>query len=267
MTLPLRDDRGIPDAPPAAGVASPDPAPPVPAGMRLVQGPVQTWAEVAVLLAAIWFWFGPRRGLFHLGSLTSAVASTGLFLLAVVVAVAVVGGSLGALGLRRERMGRHLRRGVVLVVPTYAAGGWAGILAAGLGIALGWDTVETVTSGKVSVLRGIAELNPWVTLPIALFVGLYEEIVFRGALLPRLALIVDRRLAVVVAALVFGLAHYVSQGWLGMVQTTVVGIVLGMVTLREQSLWPAIFCHASFDLLSFVLVRVLQPYIVRVVGG
>lgn len=233
--------------------------------MAIEQPGARSLLETAVLLGAMIAWFGPwGRDVVALPSAGLMVVATGILLLAVVTALAAAGQTLDRLGLRDLPTARDVRDGLWLVVPTYATAGVAAIAATALTVALGGDTIDDVVAAKEPVIRTVAALDPWSMLPIALFVGLYEEIAFRGFLLPRLAGVLPRWTAVLLAAFAFGMAHFPSQGWIGVAQTTVAGIVLGAATLRRQRLWPAIVCHASFDLLSFAIVLASRPYLDRI---
>lgn len=232
--------------------------------MAVEQPPARTLLETAALAGTIVLWFGPwRRALVPITTMNVMVVATGLVLLAVVLVLAAAGRTLGRLGVDDRPTSLDVRRGLWLVLPTYATAGLAAIAATALTVALGSDTVDDVVAAKEPVLRTIAALDVWALLPIALFVGLYEEIAFRGFLLPRLAGVLPRRLAILVAAIAFGLLHLSSQGWIGVAQTTVAGIVLGAATLRWQRLWPAIVCHATFDLVSFAILMTARPYVDR----
>lgn len=87
------------------------------------------------------------------------------------------------------------------------------------------------------------------------FVGIYEELFARGFLLQRCRVVLGGTwLPVLVSSLLFGLGH-VYQGWLGVAQTMMIGIVLAVLTLRWGTLWPAIIAHALLDIVSVFLMR------------
>jgi len=91
----------------------------------------------------------------------------------------------------------------------------------------------------------------WI-FPLALFVGIYEEILFRGFFLSRLrALFRTSAAPILITSTVFGALHF-DQGFVGMCQTAVVGLVLAIVAVRARTLWPAILAHAAIDTLSLV---------------
>lgn len=104
-------------------------------------------------------------------------------------------------------------------------------------------------------------LAPDLSLPaiglMMLFVGFYEEVLARGLLLQRArSLFAGTWGPVLLSSVLFGLGH-LYQGWVGTLQTTLMGIVLSCLTLRWQTLWPAIFAHAIINTASFGLVRQL----------
>lgn len=86
------------------------------------------------------------------------------------------------------------------------------------------------------------------------FVGVYEEVFARGLLLTRCrSLLRGTWPPVLASSLLFGLGH-LYQGWIGVGQTTLIGIVLALVVLRWGSLWPAILTHALLDVFSILFM-------------
>ena len=67
-------------------------------------------------------------------------------------------------------------------------------------------------------------------------------------------------LAVVISAVLFGAGHG-YQGLLGLLQTTVAGLVLGALVVWRRSLWPAIGAHLAIDAFSLVMLQVLKSMI------
>jgi uncharacterized protein len=81
-----------------------------------------------------------------------------------------------------------------------------------------------------------------------------EELLLRGFVLDRFALLFGTHRAVVLQALLFALGH-AYQGVTGMVNLFVVGLLLGIVYLRAQrNLWPAIVAHGIIDTISITLI-------------
>jgi uncharacterized protein len=89
---------------------------------------------------------------------------------------------------------------------------------------------------------------------VVLFIGLYEELLARGFLLRRSRTLLGGIWGpVLLSSLLFGLGHS-YQGWTGVVQTAVIGVVLARLTLRWGTLWPAILAHAALNMLSLTLL-------------
>ncbi|CAB1276032.1 CPBP family intramembrane glutamic endopeptidase [Candidatus Nitrosacidococcus tergens] len=92
-----------------------------------------------------------------------------------------------------------------------------------------------------------------------LFVGIYEEIMARGVLLNRCSIALgSTHKGILLSSLLFGLGH-LYQGWIGVVQTGLFGMVLAFFTIRWNTLWPAIFAHGSLNTLSLIALGYLAP--------
>lgn len=86
------------------------------------------------------------------------------------------------------------------------------------------------------------------------FVGVYEEIMARGFLLNRCQIALGSRWkSILLSSFLFGLGH-LYQGWIGVVQTTLFGIVLALFTTYWGTLWPGIFAHALMNTLSLAIL-------------
>jgi len=115
--------------------------------------------------------------------------------------------------------------------------------------------------GHVGRLQGIAgrltQETPFVWVAAVLcFVGFYEEIFARGLLLGRCRVLTRGGWsAAVVSSLLFGMGH-AYQGWVGVVQTSLVGVVLAAFMLRWRRLWPVITAHALLDITSIAALGV-----------
>jgi uncharacterized protein len=90
---------------------------------------------------------------------------------------------------------------------------------------------------------------------IGLTAGICEEVLFRGFLLYYLRDWMNLTLALLVAAVIFGLQH-LYQGAKGVVSTAVVGVLFGLLFLLSGSLILAMVLHAALDLR---LLTVLRP--------
>ena len=82
-----------------------------------------------------------------------------------------------------------------------------------------------------------------------IFVGLYEEFLFRGYLQHSLGRLAGFWPAGVVLSVAFGAVHLSNQGedWVGAASVVVVGILFVFTLKRTGNLWYAVGLHAGFD--------------------
>lgn len=89
--------------------------------------------------------------------------------------------------------------------------------------------------------------------------GFAEETVFRGYLFERFDKLLGKKqwaksLTILVTSLWFGLAHIQSQGYMGMVHATLLGLVFGMVYACTGRLVMLMIAHAAYDLTALALI-------------
>lgn len=157
-------------------------------------------------------------------------------------------------------------------------------LAGGLGIALligaalglvlltGLGVRSARREGGVIMLGDIAALLPrnrpelgW-GAALSVNAGIVEELLFRLALPALLVIVTGEPVsAFLLAALVFGALH-AYQGWVGVVATTVVGVLFTLLYLVSGSIVLAMLVHALFDLRTLVVIPV-AVYRVHTVPG
>lgn len=83
----------------------------------------------------------------------------------------------------------------------------------------------------------------------AVSAGATEELIFRGFLQPRCALLFKRPwVAVVLPSLLFGLAHYQRGDLLGVLLPFVIGVLFALYYQKYRSLGVAVTCHVLIDL-------------------
>ncbi len=111
----------------------------------------------------------------------------------------------------------------------------------------------------------------WLTVTLASFVvgGLREELWRSGTLAAMRALwptLFDGRggqiAAVALIAIVFGLAH-LTLGLLPAGMAMILGLLLGIIMVVHQSIWPAVIAHGMFDATSFALVPIALEHLQR----
>lgn len=88
--------------------------------------------------------------------------------------------------------------------------------------------------------------NLLLVLTFSLLPGIVEEFYCRGVLLPAYDETLSTRKAILYSALMFGLMHF--NLW-NILSPIVLGVVFSLLTLRFQSIIPAMFGHALFNLL------------------
>ena len=94
----------------------------------------------------------------------------------------------------------------------------------------------------------------------ALVNPIYEELIFRGWILGRLARWRSALVAIAVSSLLFGILHLRNIFWLDasallrmvVYAGCVIGPLLGYVTLRCRSVWPAVILHYMNNLTYFL---------------
>lgn len=119
--------------------------------------------------------------------------------------------------------------------------------------------IEDQMRDRMQFISAISEIKMAWVFPVAIFVGIYEEILFRGFILTRLTALTRLPLAgVLLSSLLFGAVHF-TQGPMGMFQTACLGLVLSLAAVRAQSLWPAILAHMAIDTISLVLAVWIRP--------
>lgn len=113
-------------------------------------------------------------------------------------------------------------------------------------------------------LRNPAYLLVATTLISFVVAGLREELWRAGVLRHLFDLLPDRGqttrgkvIAVVLAAVVFGLGHW-PQGLAGVALTGTLGLGLGAILLYHRSLWVAVLAHGFFDATSFALLAAVE---------
>jgi len=129
---------------------------------------------------------------------------------------------------------------------------WVGCL---LGVA-----EASVLVGLVSLFGGYSfgelaergeDILKWGLLQLAgfIFVGLYEEFLFRGYVQHGLSRLVGFWPAGVMLSVGFGAVHLSNPGedWVGAASVTVVGLLFVFTLKRTGSLWYAVGLHAGFD--------------------
>lgn len=117
-------------------------------------------------------------------------------------------------------------------------------------------------------LQQLSEMMSWMdTTPawllvilLAIVPALVEELFFRGYVLSGLRNGLGKVAAVAIVALAFGLFHYSAHR---MIQTTLLGLLFGVLVVQFGSIWPAILAHFMHNALSVTFSRPdgLKPFL------
>jgi membrane protease YdiL (CAAX protease family) len=159
------------------------------------------------------------------------------------------GGTLSSIVGGRWANGREVVRDLGI-----AALFWSGMLA------LGWAMDRLPAHGAAKTLDILFPRTPFevgVWLLTAVSAGFCEEFVFRGYVLRQLLALSDSTAAAVLGqGVVFGVMH-VYQGWIPVLQITVLGIVFGVLAVWRRTLRVGMIAHGWYDIWAGWLVNIL----------
>ena len=108
-------------------------------------------------------------------------------------------------------------------------------------------------------LRTNSAALPGTLYAIVIGAGFGEETLFRGFLFERLRTLVGKQaratvIIVVITSALFGLAHYPDQGWPGVQQAVIMGLVFGTMYATTRSLSLSMITHIVFDLTALWMI-------------
>lgn len=116
-----------------------------------------------------------------------------------------------------------------------------------LGIA--WITSSLITAffpadlaNVENLAHALADAGPLVLVYLFLVRVATEELLFRGALVPRIGILPS--------ALVFGIGHITYASIAQVVGALVAGLVLGAYFFERKSLWPPFFAHLLYNAIA-----------------
>ena len=92
----------------------------------------------------------------------------------------------------------------------------------------------------------------WSILMLVVLAPVMEEVLFRGILLESVRSKHSAGRAIVVSALMFGVIHLIPQQ---VVNAFAIGLILGYIYVRTESLWPVIIIHALNNAMAYVIMQ------------
>ncbi len=170
--------------------------------------------------------------------------------LIVIMAILAVGRqSIRSVGLTVRGFALDLPVGVGAMVVAYCL-----MTAVLIALGLAWPSImEQMQENAERITRAVPRLHPLGFAGMAMLIGFYEELVFRGFLMTRLRRVTGSwLLAVVLSTAVFTGLHAMDQTWTALVAVSILSLVFSVVTIWRRSIVPAIVGHALFDLLQFL---------------
>jgi membrane protease YdiL (CAAX protease family) len=136
--------------------------------------------------------------------------------------------------------------------------GYLGTVVGGIIIAIvttffGMDSTD-MTSGIEQALAQSDFSMAFILIQSVLFAPILEELIFRGIILGSLSKY-DRTLAIIISSVMFGVTHGNFQQ---AVYATVMGLVLGAVALRYNSIIPSVICHTLINAYGAVTALIMS---------
>src|SRR5437773_8167833 len=134
---------------------------------------------------------------------------------------------------------------------------------------LGADPVNQAYHSLVGNLAAV----PGILYTMIVGAGFGEETLFRGYMFERLGKLFSpgastRVLIVLLTSILFGLAHYSTQGIAGAEQGVITGLVFGTTFAVTGRLWMLICAHAAYDLTAVAIIYWnVESYVARFIFG
>ena len=103
------------------------------------------------------------------------------------------------------------------------------------------------------IIDRVPKISPAMFALVTLLIGFWEELVFRGFLMPRLRRATGSwAIAVLLSTTVFAALHLIDQVPAALVLVTVLSLMFSLVTIWRRSIVPAVVAHALFDFCMFL---------------
>jgi uncharacterized protein len=201
-------------------------------------------ASFALNLQAISGWLGFQTTTMN-GLLLAMLSSTALVVASIIILTRISGGSMYSIFLAKGKIKLGLLVGLI------------GFL---VFVALSIPGANYLFQGQNLTISKLVSWMPWI-LPIVLANGLREELLYRGLFLRKFESLLGNGPSILLQALIFSLSHSVAG--IGITQYTpyisvlivatfFLGLVLGYVMQRTDSIVGPILIHAGTDIPIFI---------------
>ena len=157
--------------------------------------------------------------------------------------------TLSYIGLRRDGRVADVGLGLVSVVGIYAF-----IIAGVFTIRVLWpELYKGFEQNADEIKKVLPKLSLFQFALVSMAVGVYEEVLFRGFLMPRLRRATGSWIfAVLLSSAVFTALHMFDQTPAAMLLIGFLSLAFSVITILRRSILPAIVAHTLFDFSQFV---------------
>ena len=133
------------------------------------------------------------------------------------------------------------------------------------GITLCIGLLVTIFGYDLSDSSNITDLEQTFSLPslfiIVAFQPIGEEIFFRGFLLDKISKFSSKETAIILTAILFGIAHLSYGNIYPAVATGILGLLLAYMVVKTKHLFTSIVAHILYNVISVTIYILGQPYI------
>ena len=161
-------------------------------------------------------------------------------------------GGVGFGGVSARNRGCRISDRLGLSSPALSGAAWITLLIGSIPVLLvsvgAVALLEQFIKGDESILKLYENMtNGWAIVfivSIGVLPGLGEELLFRGFIQRRLLQRFSPTVAIGITSFVFGLCHVTPHA---IVLATIIGVWLGLMAYRTNSIWPGVFVHAFIN--------------------
>lgn len=157
--------------------------------------------------------------------------------------------SLASVGLTARRMGLDVLLGIGAVGVAYSLIFPLAIIST----LLSPEISRQLNENAEAIMKMVPRHSPSFFAWLALVIGFYEELLFRGFLMTRLRRALGSwKWAVVLSTAVFVIPHLLDQTMISVVPITILSVLFSVLTIWRRSILPAIIGHWLFNLSQFL---------------